>query len=200
MHKAIELSNKYNTVLNKYNVNTPLRRLHFFTQIGAESIYVSQTEKGGYSKIETLRATFLSPFKGKADDFVRRYLNNSAKLFNYVYANRGGNGNEVSGDGYKFRGRGLLQNTFKNQYATLSKVLGVDLVKNPDLLLHEPNAIIAALEYWKKNNLNKYADIDHLDHVSDIVNLGKVTVRHGDSNGFTHRLKVYNELRPLFIK
>lgn len=200
MHKAIELSNKYNTVLNKYNVNTPLRRLHFFTQIGAESNYISQAEKGGYSKIETLRATFLSPFKGKNDDFVRGYLNNSVKLFNYVYANRGGNNNELSGDGYKFRGRGLLQNTFKNQYATLSKILGVDLIKNPDLLLQEPNAIIAALEYWKNNNLNKYADMDHLDHVSDVVNLGKVTARYGDSNGFAHRLKVYNELRPLFIK
>jgi predicted chitinase len=75
---------------------------------------------------------------------------------------------ENSGDG--FRGGGIFQNTFRNSYLKLSKDTRIDFIGNPDLITVEANAVIAALEYWKNNNLNKYADLDDLDAISDIIN------------------------------
>lgn len=199
VNRALELSKKYNTVLNKYGVNSALRRLHFFTQLIAESNGKPQSESLYYTTINGAKNTFYSPFKGKSNTFIASYLRNSEKMANYVYANRGGNGNEVSGDGFKYRGRGFFQNTFKDQYVKLSKELGVDFIKNPDLLNEEANAMLAALIYWRDSNLNKYADVNDLDGVSDVVNIGRKTLKHGDANGFEHRQKVYNNLKPYFL-
>jgi putative chitinase len=85
-----------------------------------------------------------------------------------VYSNREGNGN--GGDGFRFRGGGIFQNTFRNSYL-LSKDTRIDFIGNPDLITVEANAVIAALEYWKNNNLNKYADLDDLDAISDIIDI-----------------------------
>jgi len=104
----------------------------------------------------------------------------------YVYANRGGNGDEASGDGFKFRGGGMLQTTFRDGYENLSEDTGIDFVTNPNLILDEANGLISALNYWKENNLNKYADQDNLDAVCDIINIGRTTIAKGDANGYQH--------------
>jgi predicted chitinase len=70
---------------------------------------------------------------------------------------------------------GIFQNTFRNSYLKLSKDTRIDFIGNPDLITVEANAVIAALEYWKNNNLNKYADLDDLDAISDIINRGHRT-------------------------
>lgn len=182
---------KYKSQFNKYEVTTFLRIVHFMTQIRHESGLVSKRESLYFKTIEGLRETFKTPFLNKPDEFVSKYLRNTEKCANYVYANRMGNGNEASGDGYKYRGGGLLQNTGKRSYELLSKLLGINLVQNPDLILEEANAVIAALWFWKENNINKYADIDDLDGVSDIVNIGKKTKTIGDANHFDKRKKLY---------
>jgi putative chitinase len=89
-----------------------------------------------------------SPFKGKSDSFISQ--NPDRKCANYVYSNREGNGNEASGDGFRFRGGGIFQNTFRNSYLKLSKDTRIDFIGNPDLITVEANAVIAALEYWKQ--------------------------------------------------
>jgi putative chitinase len=183
----MELYEKYKTLFNAYHINTDLRIAHFMAQAQAESNLKSVRESCYYSKIIGLRNTFRSPFKGKSDSFVSQYLKNSEKCANYVYANRGGNGNEASGDGYKFRGGGMFQVTFRDGYLKLSKDTRIDFLSNPDLILEEANGLISALNYWSKNNLNKYADLDNLDAISDLINLGRLTSTNGDSNGFIHR-------------
>lgn len=193
------LANKYNTLLNKNHINTPLRRRHIFAQMDAESGLVSNAESGYYKDVKTLRAVFYSPFKGKTDAFVAQYLRNSVKCLNYVYANRDGNGTEASGDGYKYRGRGFLQISMKNQYAALTKATGIDFINNPDWLLNEPDALVSALWYWNVNNLNRYADANDLDAISDIINKGRKTVAYGDANGFEHRLKALQKYEKIFI-
>jgi len=149
---------KYKSLLNSYGVSTPLRIAHFMAQIEHESGLKLVRESVFYTTIKGLRATFKTPFLGKSDAFVTQYLRNSEKCANYVYANRMGNGNEASGDGFKYRGGGFLQNTGKSMYAELEKDTKIQLLENPDLILQEANAMICALHFWKKNNLNVSCD------------------------------------------
>jgi putative chitinase len=195
---ALELTNKYKTLLDRYEVNTPIRLAHFWGQIDTESKLKPIRESLYYTKIEGLRAAFKSPFKGKSDIFVSQYLKNSEKCANYVYANRGGNGNEASQDGFKFRGGGYLQKTFYDGYKSLEKATGIPFTKNPDLILEEANSIISALEYWKDGKLNKLADEDNLDAISDIINIGSRTKTVGDANGFKERKENLEKYKKIF--
>ena len=183
----MNLYEKYKTIFIKAGVNTNLRVAYFLGEAEAECGLVPVRESCYYKTVDSLRATFHSPFLNKSDAFVSQYLKNTEKCANYVYANRNGNGNEASGDGFKYRGGGMFQETFKNGYAALAKDTGIDFLNNPELITQETNAVIAALWYWNKNGLNAYADADNIDSVSDIINLGHRTLKNGDSNGFAKR-------------
>jgi len=100
-----------------------------------------------------------------------------------------GNGDEASGDGFKYRAGGFLGTTFKNNYIDLEKATGIKCVDNPDLLLQEANALISALHFWKKNDLNSFADRDDLRGSTRVIN--------GGFNGLSDRakhLKVYKTI------
>jgi len=185
----MQLYEKYNTLFNNYGLTSALRTANFMAQIDAESGLKPKRESLYFKTIEGLRNTFYTPFKGKSDAFVSQYLKDSVKCANYVYANRGGNGNEASGDGFKFRGGGLIQNTHKDGYQRLKDKTGIDFISNPDFIIEEANAILASLIFWKDNDLNRYADLDDLDAISDQINKGKQTVKEGDSNGYDKRQK-----------
>jgi putative chitinase len=191
---------KYRTLFKNYEINTPLRKAHFMAQIQAESGLIPKRESLYYTSSSRLKKIFKSPFKDKSDSFIEGYTRNTEKLANFVYANRMGNGNECSGDGFKYRGGGFIQLTGKNNYEKLSKDTGIDYINNPELLENEADALISALWFWKKNGLNKHADKDSLDHISDIINIGRITNLVGDANGYEHRLhwlshykKIYHE-------
>jgi len=183
----MNLHEKYNTLFNNYGLTSALRTAHFMAQINHESGLKPKRESLYFKSIEGLRNTFYTPFKGKSDAFVSQYLKDSVKCANYVYANRGGNGDQNSGDGFKYRGGGLLQNTFFDGYKRLKDKTGIDFVTNPDFILDEEKAVLCALIFWKDNDLNKYADLDDLDAVSDQINIGRQTIKEGDSNGYEHR-------------
>ena len=180
---ALELAKKYKIILNKGGINTPLRLAHFFAQLDHESNLEPTRENMNYSA-NRLLAVFPKYFnKTTAADYARK----PQAIANRVYANRMGNGNEASGDGWKYRGGGYLQHTGENEYQILSDNLGVDYVSNPSLLLNEADAMLAAIDGWNRRKLNIYADRDNLDAVSDIINLGRLTNRVGDANGFADR-------------
>jgi len=183
----MQLYEKYNTLFNNYGLTSALRTAYIMSVFDAEANLKPKRESLYFKTIEGLRNTFYTPFKGKSDAFVSQYLKDSVKCANYVYANRGGNGNEASGDGFKYRGGGLIQNTHKNGYQRLKDKTGIDFVANPDCIIEEANAILAALIFWKDNNLNRYADLDDLDAISDQINIGRQTIKEGDSNGYEHR-------------
>jgi len=185
----MQLYEKYNTLFNNYGLTSALRTAHFMAQIDAESGLKPKRESLYFKTIEGLINTFYTPFKGKSVVFVSQYLKDSVKCANYVYANRGGNRNEASGDGFKFRGGGLIQRTFKDGYQRLKDKTGIDFVANPDFIIEEANAVLDALIFWKDNDLNRYADLDDLDAISDQINKGKQTVKEGDSNGYDKRQK-----------
>lgn len=190
----MELHKKYKTLFKNNNLTTPLRIAHFMAQIHHESGLETKRESLYYKTVERAKRVFYSPFKNRSHLFVSGYLENTKKMANYVYANRGGNGSELSGDGYKYRAGGFIGITFKNNYQKLSDDTGIDFVGNPELINIEANAMISALWYWNKNNLNKHADLDDLDAISDIINIGRETKSEGDANGYKHRkelLKYY---------
>ncbi len=195
---ALELSNKYKTLLSKNGINAPLRLAHFFAQLDHESNLVPKRESLYYTTIAQARKTFKTPFAGKTDAFVSSYLKNSVKMANYVYANRMGNGNEASGDGYKNRGGGYMQHTGANEMKILTVRTGVDFVSNPDLLKEEVNAMIAAIDFWNRRGLSNLADRDDLDGISDLINIGKLTSAYGDANGFDKRKEKVKYYKTVF--
>ena len=192
--KIMELSTKYKTLLLNRRINKPLRLAHFMTQIHHESRLKPISENLNYSA-KGLRQTFPKYFTEEQSIIYQR---KPQMIANRVYANRMGNGDEASGDGWKFRGRGFLQNTGKNQYILLSKETGIDFVNNPDLLLDEANAMIAALWFWNRSNLNFWADKDDLDTISDLINIGQKTIKKGDANGFADRKELLEKYKKTY--
>lgn len=191
----MNLANRYRSLLNSYHVNTPLRLAHLFAQLDHESGLRPISENLNYSA-QGLRTTFLKYFPTIA--IANRYARNPEMIANRVYANRMGNGNEASGDGWKYRGRGFLQITGLDNYRLLSKDTRIDYVNNPDWLLREADSMIAALWYWNRIKANQHADKDNLDAISDLINIGRVTARIGDSNGFADRKEKLRKYKVFF--
>ena len=193
----IDFKTKYKTLLNAYGIYTKLRYDHFMAQIEHESGLQPKRESLYYKTVEGARRVFKTPFENKSDDFVKQYLFNSEKMANYVYANRMGNGGVESGDGFKFRAGGFIGVTGRANFLVMSKDTRIDFMKDPDIINTEANALIASLWYWQKANLNKHADNDDLEAISDIINIGKPTKTQGDSNGFKHRKELYAKYKKL---
>jgi len=172
----MRLDEKYKTLFNAYHVNTPLRIAHFMAQIEHESGLKPISENLSYSA-KGLSTTFKKYFPTPADTL--RYERKPELIANKVYANRMSNGSESSGDGWKYRGRGFLQITGKDNYLILSIDARIDCFNNPDILLQEANAMISALWFWKKHKLNDLADVDNIEAITKKIN--------GGFNGLVHR-------------
>jgi putative chitinase len=163
-----------NQYADEYEVNTPLRLAHFMAQVCHES-------NGFNRNIESLvyktpqRLMQVWPRRFPTLELANQYVNNEEKLANYVYANRMGNGDAASGDGYRYRGRGPMQTTGKDMYARLSKKFFNDdtLLKNPNLLCNLQYGLRAAFVEWDDNNLNKYADANDIVTITIKINGGK---------------------------
>lgn len=164
----MELYEKYKSLFNRYQIITKLRISHFMAQIDHESHLKAIEENLNYSK-EGLLKIFSKYFNSTSAELYKR---NPEKIANKVYANRMGNGDEKSGDGWKYRGRGFIQLTGKKNYELLSKDTGIDFLNNPNLLLIEANAMLAALWFWKRNNISIFADRDDIISVTKLINGG----------------------------
>lgn len=124
----------------------------FISQAAHESAGFSRFEENlYYTTAQRILQIWPNRFSGLAD--AAQYTRNPAKLANRVYANRLGNGDEASGDGYKHRGRGALHVTGKTHYLNCGNDIGLDLINNPDQLLLIVPAIKSAIWFWKINSL-----------------------------------------------
>lgn len=170
-------------VVSKYNITSPLRLAHFMAQAAHESgNFRLVVENLNYSA-EGLLRTFPRHFNAGN---VQQYARNPEKIANRAYANRMGNGNEQSGDGFKFRGRGYLQLTGKSNYSEFSRFIGADCVANPDLVATQ-YPMDSAIWFFDKNNLWVICDRGATD---DVVN--QVTRRvNGGLNGIADRLSKF---------
>jgi len=191
-----------NDYARRYQVDTPLRLAHFLSQIGHESGLRAREENGHYTA-PRMREIFgcrggRAQYERASDDCrlgpdgqsgrlrpklwleAASYAGQPERLLSYVYANRLGNGDEASGDGYRYRGRGLIQLTGKDNYAAFTQAHNArtpldpqDFVARPDLLMSELNyAIESAFYYWDARTVNALADLDDLEQVTRAVNGG----------------------------
>jgi len=160
-----------NKVLPEYKIDTKLRLSHFLAQILHESgNFRYKSENLNYSAT-ALRSVFPKYFKTNA--IANEYARKPEKIGNRVYANRMGNGNETSGDGFKYRGRGLIQLTGKSNYRACGEDLGIDLLKLPDLIISDPEICVkTACWFWNRNNLNSLADQDDIKTITKRINGG----------------------------
>lgn len=197
--------NKYTEPLSRlmeeYDINTPLRKAHFLSQLAQESGELRYTEENLNYSYTRLLQVFPKYFRSPAQ--ARAVAYNPEKIANIVYANRIGNGDNKSGDGYLFRGRGLIQLTGRNNYqAFLDHLLQLSpsvidsatdaaihdqsdplahlapLLSNPEL------AVRSACYFWQSNGLNELADRGEKD-----INVEQVTRRvNGGKNGLSSRI------------
>ncbi len=154
------------------DLTSDLRLAHFLGQLAHESAGFTSVEENLNYRAERIRQVWPRRFASVAA--AQPYASSAEKLANKVYASRMGNGPESSGDGWRYRGRGLIMTTGKEGYTRLSERLGVDFIANPDLLKDFPYAILSAADFWKSRNLNSFADHDDVVTITKRINGGTI--------------------------
>jgi putative chitinase len=174
------------TVMEKFQINTPLRLAHFLAQCGHESGGFKSVQENLNYSAKGLRSTFGKYFP--TDTLAESYAKQPEKIASKVYGNRMGNGAESTKEGYKFRGRGYIQLTGKDNYTAFGKSIGEDTVSNPDLVATK-YPLASAAWFFSKNGLNSIAD-----RGADTATVTAVTKRvNGGTIGLADRIKHFNE-------
>lgn len=177
-------------IVDKFNITNPLRLSHFLSQCAHESANFTLVKENLNYSSDGLLKIFPKYFKDRAT--ADKYARKPEMIANRVYASRMGNGDEASGDGFKFRGRGYIQLTGKDNYKQFSDFIGEDCVANPDLVATKYPLTSAAF-FFNKNGLWAICDKGATD---DVVTM--VTKRvNGGTHGLADRLskfKIYNDL------
>ena len=139
----------------KFQINTPLRLAHFLAQCGHESGGFKATQENLNYSAKGLNGIFKKYFPTL--ESALPYERKPEKIASKVYGGRMGNGPESSGEGYKFRGRGYIQLTGKENYTAFGKAIGEDILSNPDVVASK-YALLSAAWFFSKNGLHKMAD------------------------------------------
>jgi putative chitinase len=169
----------------KFNITNPLRLAHFLAQCGHESGgFKAISENLNYS-VDGLKKIFGKYFPG---DLATSYARQPEKIASRVYGARMGNGDESTGEGFKFRGRGYIQLTGKSNYTSFAKFIGEDTVTNPDLVATKYPLASAAF-FFDSNKLWSICDKG-----ADEATVTAVTKRvNGGTIGLLDRIKHFNE-------
>jgi len=173
-------------LMPKYGIDTPLRQRHFLAQLLHESGGFNAVRENLNYSVDGLLKTFPRHFPNR--QLAEQYAKQPERIANRVYANRMGNGDEASGDGWRHIGRGLIQTTGKDNYTATSRALFGDdrLLRQPHLLEEPRHAVESACFFWKSNNLNALADRNDISAVTRRIN--------GGLNGLADRQKYFNNL------
>ena len=171
-------------ILPEYDIDTPKRVAAFMAQCGHESGGFTLMQENLNYSAKGLVGTFKKYFPTEAH--AKPYERKPEMIANRVYANRMGNGDEASGEGWYFRGRGIIQITGKNNYTKCSQSLFESnvLVENPDLLLESEYAIHSACWFWSAARLNELSDIGDMKTMTKRINGGFI--------GLEDRIHHYN--------
>lgn len=185
-------SNKYpqewtdalNKILPDYEITTERRIAAFLAQTGHESADYTRLKEN--LKYSAKRMTEVWPSRFPTIASAKPYEYNEEKLANKVYANRMGNGPESSGDGFRFRGRGILQVTGKNNYQTFADYIGASISDIPEYLESFEGAVHSACWFWEMRGLNKYSDSGDLKTQTIKIN--------GGTTGLSDRINRFNKI------
>jgi putative chitinase len=183
-----------NPATAQFGITTTARLSSFLAQTGYESSQFNRlVENLNYSTPQRLMTVWPKRFPTVASALP--FVANEVQLANVVYANRLGNGDAASGDGFRFRGRGIIQLTGRSNYSSAARALNLDFVGNPDLLLQPTNASMSAAWFWSTRGLNALAD-DGTDD-NDLEDFAEITRRiNGGAVGVKDRLALLNAIAP----
>ena len=167
-----------NTAMSRYQIVGAKRIAAFIAQVGHESGHLTRLVENLNYSADALRKTWPSRFDVNLANAAAR---NPEQIANIAYGKR--MGNTAPGDGWKYRGRGLIQITGKDNYRACGEALGLDLIAQPELLEKPQHACISAAWFWATKGLNTLADAGQLDKITQRVN--------GGQNGAADRQTLY---------
>jgi putative chitinase len=167
--------NALNEILPDYGIDTPQRVAAFIAQCAHESGNFRALKENLNYRPETLRKLFSKYFP--TDDLARAYAsmpNKQEAIANRIYASRMGNGDEQSGDGFRFCGRGLIQLTGRDNYTFFAGSLDIPVEEAAEYLQTFEGAVQSACWFWETNNLNQWADKDDILTLTKRINGGTI--------------------------
>ena len=178
-----------NDTFEEFEINNPKRISMFLAQVGHESGGLRHRKENLNYSAQGLNKIFPKYFVRAGRD-ANQYARNPEAIANVVYANRMGNGDEDSGDGFKFRGRGLIQLTGKTNYSAFAEFMDMDLDAVVEYLETEEGAAMSAGWFWDSRDLNKWADAGDIVKCTRLINGGTI--------GLADRKKHYEEALHIF--
>ncbi len=182
--------NELPNVISKFKINTPTRLAHFLGQCSHESGHFKVTTENLNYSAQGLLSTFKKYFPTL--ELASQFARQPEKIANKVYANRMGNGDEKSGMGWKYRGRGYVQLTGFNNYSLFDSIVDDDIKANPDLVATK-YPLLSAAWFWNTNSLNNIADKG-----VDTPTITAVSKRvNGGSVGLAERIELTNHFYNL---
>jgi len=167
--KAEEVIGALNAACAQFDISTPLRVAGFLSQICQESDRFRLTVENLNYSAQGLLATFP---KRVTPEQAQQLAHHPEAIGNHIYCNRIGNGPESSGDGYRFRGRGYIQLTGRDNYAAFGKSINHDVTTTPDLVAEPCWAALSAAWFWQTHGLNELADTGDIVAITKRVNGG----------------------------
>ena len=176
-----------NTAFERFEINTPQRIAMFLAQVGHESAGLTAVRENLNYKAATLSKVFPKYFR---DRNPADYERQPEKIANLVYGNRMGNGPEESGDGYKYRGRGLIQLTGHDNYNAFANSMGMAIDEAVQYLETPEGAAMSAAWFWNSRKLNAVADAGDIVKSTKLINGGTI--------GLEERTELYEEALEIF--
>jgi predicted chitinase len=170
-------------LMKEYQIDNQYRIAHFLAQVLHESAHMKTVKENLYYSEQALLRVFRKYFTPKQ---AKAYARKPKMIASRVYGGRMGNGDESTGDGFRFCGRGLIQLTGKSNYRKFSEWLGDDVVAQPDLVAAK-YAVHSAIYYWTSRKLNLYADQDNIKEITRVINGGYNGL--GDRNAILDKAK-----------
>lgn len=200
MGVGAEWAEALNEAFNRFDINTPARIAGFMGQAMHETGGLRTLTENLNYRMEALMKVWPSRFPDI--DMAAQYHRQSEKIANKVYADRMGNGAPETGEGWKFRGRGIFQLTGKGNYAAAGEALGVDLLTDPDQVAQPRMAALTAGWYWSKNKMNELADKGGTGAMGRVVNIGPAArtqegrIPHGASDRLARTALALAAMKP----
>jgi len=179
----------FEQLLPDYDINTPYRIAAFVAQCAHESGGFTAIKENLNYKPESLVKIFPKYFDLTTAQHYCSHPNKQELIANKIYANRMGNGNEASGDGYRYCGRGLIQLTGKSNYTRFAESLEMNVEDVPAYLATFEGAAQSACWFWESNNLNQFADKGDILTMTKRINGGTIGLSDREAH-YTHALHV----------
>jgi len=169
-----------NVLMPKYGIDSPQRIAAFIAQCSHESGHFEKLIENLNYSAKGLVMTW--PKRFTTPELANKYARQPEMIANFVYANRLGNGDESSGDGWKYRGRGLIQLTGKYNYQAFANSIGMNLEDVVGHLETKQGAVEAACFFWTNNKLNSYADVGDIKGMTKVINGGYIGLPEREEN------------------